>query len=138
MISKNREYGTRSSLKYFVFNKKYNMKIRKDDNVLVISWKDKWKTGKVLKVLTKTNRIVVENIKVVTRHMKKMWATPGQMIKKENPIDASNVMIVCPFTWKPTRIWYVLVEDKKWVKKFRFSKKALKEKGWNSKDFILK
>ena len=87
------------------------MKIRKDDNVLVISWKDKGQTGKVLKVLTKTNKVIVEWVKVATKHMKKMWANPGQIIKKENPIDVSNVMLVCPYTSKPTRVWFVFIED---------------------------
>ena len=90
------------------------MKIRKDDTVLVIAWKDKWKSWKVLKVLTKTNRIVVEWINVVTRSLKKVWANPGQIIKKENPLDVSNVMLVCPFTSKLTRIWFVFLEDKAW------------------------
>jgi large subunit ribosomal protein L24 len=80
------------------------MKIRKDDNVLVISGKDKGKQGKVLKVLTKTNRVLIEGINMVTRNYKKMGTTPGQSIKKENPIDVSNVMLVCPITSKPTRV----------------------------------
>lgn len=114
------------------------MKIRKDDKVLVVSGKDKGKTGKVLKVLTKTNRVIVEGLNMVTRHYKKVWTTPGQIIQKENPMDVSNVMLVCPFTDKPTRVWFVFVEEK-WVsKKFRFSKKALKEKWGDSKNFIIK
>jgi large subunit ribosomal protein L24 len=114
------------------------MKIRKGDNVLVISWKDKWKTWKVLKVLTKTNRVVVENANMVTRHFKKMWTQAGQILKKENPIDASNVMLVCPFTSKPTRVWFVFIEEKWITKKFRFSKIALKQKWWDAKNFIIK
>lgn len=114
------------------------MKIRKGDNVLVISWKDKEKSWKVLKVLTKTNRVIVENINVVTRHIKKVWATPGQIIKKENPIDVSNVMLVCPFTSKPTRVWFVVVTTKWNSKKYRFSKAWLKAKWWEAKDFIIK
>ncbi len=114
------------------------MKIRKEDNVLVISGKDKGKTGKVLKVLTKTNRVVVEWVNVVTKHLKKMGTTPGQIIKKENSIDVSNVMLVCPFTSKPTRVWFVEVSDKSGSKKFRFSKAALKAKWGESKDYIIK
>lgn len=114
------------------------MKIRKDDNVLVISGKDKGKTGKVLKVLTKTGKIVVEWINVVTRNYKKMGTTPGQSVKKEAAMDASNVMLVCPFTSKPTRVWFIFVEDKSGSKKFRFSKAALKAKWWESKDYIIK
>lgn len=115
------------------------MKIRKGDNVLVVSWKDKWKSWKVVKVLTKTNRVIVENVNMVTRHFKKMWTNPWQIVQKENPLDVSNVMLVCPFTSKPTRVWFVFVEEKKWsLKKFRFSKIALKQKWWEPKNFIIK
>lgn len=114
------------------------MKIRKDDSVLVISGKDKGKTGKVWKVLIKTNKIFVEWINIVTRHYKKSGTTPGQIIKKENPISVSNVMLICPFTSKPTRVWFVFIKDKSENKKFRFSKKALKEKWWEAKDYIIK
>jgi large subunit ribosomal protein L24 len=47
-------------------------------------------------------------------------------------------MLVCPFTDKPTRVGFVKIEEKWKTKKFRFSKKALKEKGWEAKDFIIK
>ncbi len=114
------------------------MKIRKDDNVLVISGKDKGKEAKVLKVLTKTNKVVVEWINIVTRNYKKMGTTPGQSVKKENPIDVSNVMLVCPFTKKPTRVWFVIVKEKSAEKKFRFSKAALKAKWWEPKEYIIK
>lgn len=114
------------------------MKIRKDDNVLVISGKDKGKEWKVLKVLTKTSKIVVEWVNVVTRNYKKMWTTPGQSVKKEAAMDASNVMLVCPFTKKPTRVWFVFVDEKSGSKKFRFSKAALKAKWGESKDYIIK
>lgn len=114
------------------------MKIRKDDNVLVISGKDKGKEWKVLKALTKTGKIVVEWVNVVTRNYKKMGTTPGQSVKKEAAIDVSNVMLVCPFTKKPTRVWFVLVKEKSESKKFRFSKAALKAKWGEAKDHIIK
>ena len=116
------------------------MKIRTNDKVIVISWKkkDKWKTGKVLKVFKDTNKILIEKINIVTRHLKKTWSNPWQIVKMEKPIDVSNVALVCPFTTKPTKIGFVVIEDKKGKKKFRFSKKALKEKGGIPKDYILK
>lgn len=114
------------------------MKIRKDDNVLVISGKDKGKTWKVLKVLTKTGKIVVEWVNIVTRNFKKSWANPWQSLKKEAALDISNTMFICPFTKKPTRIWFVFVEDKSGIKKFRFSKVAVKVKWWENKDYIIK
>jgi large subunit ribosomal protein L24 len=60
--------------------------------------------------------------------MKKSGTTPGQIVKFEKAIDASSVMLICPFTDKPTRIGYVMVEEKGNNKKFRYSKKALSEK----------
>ncbi len=102
------------------------MKIRKWDKILVLSWKDKKKQSEVTKVLKSKNKIVVKWVNIVTRHIKKMWATPGQIVKFEKPIDASNVMLICPFTSKPTRVWFVFVEEKGKKKKFRFSKVAVK------------
>ncbi len=110
------------------------MKIRSWDKVFVLSWKkwDKETTWEVLKVFKQKNKIIVKDINVVTRHMKKMWTTPGQIIKFEKSIDASNVMIVCPFTDKPTRIGFVTIKEKGKTKKFRFSKIAIKS--WVKKD----
>lgn len=114
------------------------MKIRKDDKVLVISWKDKGKTGTVLKSLTKTNRLVVDWINIATKHFKKMWTSAWRIEKIEKAIDASNVMLICPFTNKPTRVWFVFIEEKSQLKKFRFSKMALKTKWGEPKDYIIK
>ncbi len=116
------------------------MKIRTNDKVIVLSWKekDKWTIGKVLKVFKDTNKVLVEWVNIVTRHLKKNWTNPWQIVKMEKPIDISNIALVCPFTDKPTKIGFVIIEDKKGKKKFRFSKKALKEKGGTQKDYILK
>jgi len=70
-----------------------------------------------------TNKIIVKDVNIVTRHVKKQGTTPGQIVKMEKAIDASSVMLVCPFTDKPTRIWFVKIEEKGKTKKFRFSKK---------------
>lgn len=115
------------------------MKIRKWDKVEIISWKkeDKEKQAEVLKVFKDTNKILVSWINIVTKHVKKSWANPWQIVKFEKPIDVSNVKLICPFTWKPTRIWYVFVEEKGVNKKFRFSKNALKEKWWEAKKYIV-
>ena len=112
------------------------MKIRAWDKVFVLSWKtnDKWITAEVVKVLKEKNRIVVKGVNIVTRHVKKMWTTPGQIMKFEKPIDASNVMLICPFTDKPTRVGFVTIEEKGKSKKFRFSKIAVKT--WAKKDAI--
>lgn len=109
------------------------MKIRSWDNVKVITWKDKWTTGKVIKAFPSTNKVLVEKVHVVKRHYKKQWTQAGQIIEKELPIDVSNVMLVCPHTDKPTRVWFVMVGEKK----FRYSKKAVSE-GKKPTDAIIK
>lgn len=80
-------------------------RIRKGDTVVVISGKDKGKTGKVLRVLPEVDRVIVEKINMVKRHTK---PTPvqreGGIIEKENPIHLSKVMPVDPATGKGTRV----------------------------------
>jgi large subunit ribosomal protein L24 len=82
------------------------MKIRTGDTVYVISGKDKGKSGKVLRVLTAKNRVVVEGVNMRVRHVKKTTQGPGQRIKYEAGLSLSNVMIVDPKTKKPTRVGY--------------------------------
>ena len=116
------------------------MKIRKWDKVQVMSWKekDRWVISEVLKVYFSKNKVLVKWVNIVTKHIKKMWTKPGQIVKMEKSISASSVMLVCPFTESPTRIWFVKIEEKWKIKKFRFSKKAVKEKWWDAKRFIIK
>jgi large subunit ribosomal protein L24 len=82
------------------------MKIQKDDQIIVIAGKDKGKKAKVLKAFPRENKIIVEGVGIVTRHMKRQGATPGQKVSFEKPIDASNVMLIDPKSGKPTRIGY--------------------------------
>ncbi len=114
------------------------MKIRSGDTVIVLSGKYKGKSGKVLKVLNDTNKVLVEGINVVTRHMKKQGTTPGQIVKIEKPVDSSNVALECPTTKKPTRIGFVTIEEKGKTKKFRYSKQAVKAEKKQPKDCIIK
>ena len=75
------------------------MKIRKGDTVKVIagSYKDKGRIGKVLKVFPDKNRIIVEGVNLVKRHMRPTQKLPqGGIIEKEAPIHISNLMVVCP------------------------------------------
>ena len=80
------------------------MNIRRGDNVLVIAGKEKGKTGRVERQLTENNRVVVEGVNLVTRHMK---ARPGirqaGRIQQEAPIHVSNVMLICNKCSRPTR-----------------------------------
>lgn len=114
------------------------MKIRTGDTVTVLSGKDKGKAGKVVKVITDSNRVVVEGINIVTKHVKKQGTTPGQIVKMEKSIDASNVALECPITKKPTRIGFVTIEEKGKTKKFRYSKQAVKQEKKAPKDCVIK
>lgn len=81
------------------------MKIKKGDNVVVIAGKDKGKKGKVLETSPKTSKLIVENVNVVTKHKKpKSAEDKGGIVKQTNPIQRSNVMIVCQECGKATRV----------------------------------
>ena len=81
------------------------MHVKSKDTVIVISGKDKGKKGKISAAFPKLNRVTVEGVNVITKHQKARNAmTPGGIIHKEMPIDASNVMLVCPKCGKATRV----------------------------------
>ncbi len=81
------------------------MKLRRDDNVMVIKGRDQGKTGRVQRVLIKHDRLLVEGINIVKRHTKPTGGVrQGGIIQKEMPIRTSNVMLVCASCNKPTRI----------------------------------
>ena len=88
--------------------------IKKGDTVLVIAGKDKNKRAKVLAVSPKTARVVVEGVNVVSKCKKARTAQEkSQIIKLEAPIDASNVMVVCPKCEKATRVAHAEIDGKK-------------------------
>jgi len=88
------------------------MRIRKNDNVRVICGNDKGKEGKILKVYPDENRIIVEKVNMIKRHTRASNDVPqGGIIEKEAPINASNVMLVCPNTSQPTRIGKDILAD---------------------------
>jgi large subunit ribosomal protein L24 len=90
------------------------MTIKSGDNVLVIAGKDKGKTGKVTAVYAEDNRVLVENVNVVSKHQKpKSQQEKGGIFKKPAPVDASNVMVVCPVCGKATRIAHKDIDGKK-------------------------
>jgi large subunit ribosomal protein L24 len=99
------------------------MHIKKDDLVQVTTGKkeNKGKQGKVLSVDTKNNRVVVEGVNIITKHVRPNNINPeGGIVKKEGPIHASNVMLVDPKTNKPTRVGKEIKDGKK----VRVSKKS--------------
>lgn len=90
------------------------MTIKTGDNVLVIAGKDKGKTGKVAAVYAAQNKVLVEEVNVVTKHQKpRSQQDKGGIVKKSAPIDASNVQVVCPVCGKATRVAHGEVEGKK-------------------------
>ena len=81
------------------------MKIKKGDKVIVISGKDKGKSGKVLRALPKLERVIVEGVNIAKRHQKgKRRGEAGQIIDKTMPVHISNVALTDPKSGKPTRI----------------------------------
>ena len=94
------------------------MKIRKNDNVVVITGNDKGKTGKVLKVFPSELKVIVEGINLRKRHTKPSQKQPqGGKIEKEAPVHVSNVMFVDSKTNEATRIGAKIILDEKTGKK---------------------
>ena len=102
-------------------NRKYKIKV--NDKVMVICGKDRGKVGTVKKILKKTDRVIVDQVNVVRRHIKGNPYTgqSGGIIEKEAPIHISNVMLFCDACAKPTRVGYKFTED---GKKLRYCKKC--------------
>ncbi|MFH0768471.1 MAG: 50S ribosomal protein L24 [Chloroflexota bacterium] len=93
------------------------MKIRKDDNVLVIAGKDKGKTGKVRFAYPKNERVLVEGINYIKRHTKAIrQVRQAGIIEREAPIDVSDIMLLCNKCNHPTRIGFRLLEGGKKVR----------------------
>ena len=91
--------------------------IKKGDTVLVIAGGDKGATGEVLQVHPAKNSAVVQGIRLQTKHQKPSMANPqGGIIKKEAPIDLSNLMLVDPSTNKATRVKVKTLADGKKVR----------------------
>ena len=87
---------------------------------MVIAGNDRGKTGKVLKVFPKKNRVIVEGINIRKRHTKPSQTNPqGGILEKEAPINVSNVMILDPKSNEPTRIGSQIILDEKTGKKKR-------------------
>jgi large subunit ribosomal protein L24 len=87
--------------------------IRKNDNVVVTTGKDRGKRGRVVRVVPDKNRVIVEGVNIIKRHTK---ANPqrnikGGLVEREAPLHASNVQLVCPECGKPTRIGRKILGD---------------------------
>ena len=90
-----------------------SLKIKKNDKVVVLSGKDKGKTGKVLGTIPSERKVVVEGVNLVTCHIKpRRQGEEGGIIKMPTPIYACKVMVVCPKCGKPTRVAHKLESGK--------------------------
>jgi ribosomal protein L24, bacterial/organelle len=103
-------------------------RIHKDDIVVVTVGKDKGKEGRVLKLLRKSDRVLVEGVNIVVRHTKPnpQLQQPGGRIEKPMPVHVSNVALRCPSCQKVSRVGYRYLEAKEGARsvKVRFCKKC--------------
>src|ERR1700686_5564795 len=87
------------------------LKIKKGDNVVVISGRDKGKSGEVLRVYPAEARAIVQGVHIARRHTKPRMGDPGGIVEKELTIHVSNVAHLDPQTRKPTRVGYRILDD---------------------------
>lgn len=100
------------------------MKIRKGDNVKILSGKDRGKTGKVMRVLTKDKKAIVEGLNMVKKHTRpKKQGEKGQRISVPAPVDISILMLICPKCSKAARVGFKITQKSK----FRVCKKCKSE-----------
>ena len=97
------------------------LKLKKGDSVVVITGRDKGKTGEVLRVLPADSRVIVQGINVAKRHARPRMGDPGGIIEKELTIHISNVAHIDPRSSKPTRIGYKHLDD---GRKVRFARRS--------------
>lgn len=101
------------------------MKIKKNDNVLVIKGKDRNKTGKVVGILPEKGKVVVGGVNMTKRHQKpKRSGQKGQILSVEAPLRIENLMLICPKCGKPARVGYKKMEN---GEKVRICKKCDQE-----------
>ncbi len=95
-------------------------RLRKGDKIVVLSGKDKSKTGEISKVIPKANKAIVSGINTVVRHTKQTQTNQGGRLTKEMPIDLSNIALMDPKDGVATRVGFKTVEGKK----VRYAKKS--------------
>ncbi len=92
-------------------------RVKKDDTVKVISGKDAGKEGRVVRVWPAEGKVMVEGVNVMTKHRRvrgtRTGAQEGGLVHEEAPLDASNVMPVCPACGEPTRVGAKFIDGKK-------------------------
>lgn len=103
------------------------MKIKKGDTVVVISGRDKGKTGEVLRVFPSERRLIVQGVHVARRHAKPRMGDPGGIVEKELTIHVSNVAHRDPQSGNPTRVGYKILDDGSKVRVARRSGEVISE-----------
>jgi large subunit ribosomal protein L24 len=101
------------------------LKIKKGDNVVVISGRDKGKQGEVLRVFPAESRLVVQGVHIARRHTRQSMRDQGGIVEKELTIHISNVAHIDPSSGKPTRTGYKFLEDGRKVRVARRSGEVL-------------
>jgi large subunit ribosomal protein L24 len=100
---------------------KMTKKIRKGDNVVVLTGRDKGKTGDILRVMRDDQRVIVQGVNIVKRHTAPSQNNPGGIDEKEASIHVSNVSLVDPDSGKPTKVGFKVLEDGRKVRVARGS-----------------
>ncbi len=96
-------------------------KIKKGDKVIVLTGRDKGRTGEVVQVLPKEERALVRGVNLVKRHQRQTANQEGGIISKEAPIHLSNIAVADPKDGKPTRVGFKVLDD---GRKVRFAKRS--------------
>ncbi len=96
-------------------------KIKKGDRVVVTTGREKGKTGEVIRVLRKDQRVLVQNVNMIKRHTRPSQFSPGGIVEKEAPLHISNVAHIDPKTSEPTRVGYRVTDD---GRKIRFARRS--------------
>lgn len=91
--------------------KKTKMRVRRGDNVVVISGRDKGKTGEVIRVDGERNRVLVQGVNMMKRHQRPTQTSPGGINEFEAMIHVSNIALVDPKSDKPTRVGFKTLDD---------------------------
>ena len=97
------------------------LKVKKGDTVVVLTGRDKGKTGEILKVMPTERRVLVQGVQIIKRHQRPTQTTPGGINEFEAPLHVSNVALVDPKTSQPTRVGYKTLDDGRKVRVARRS-----------------
>ena len=102
-------------------NRRKIKRIRKGDNVTVITGRDKGKSGSVLRVMQDDERLIVQGVNLVKRHVRASQTQAGGIVEKEATIHVSNVSLIDPDGGEPTRVGFRILED---GRKVRYAKRS--------------